>query len=84
MWAGPDSHVRVFDARSGQALTYGPQERAAVMAEATCSSRALSRSRGGGRAMTCWFRASSGVSPPLAGVHVMMPSQARGAGGRSA
>lgn len=34
MCAGPDSHVRVFDARSGQALTYGPQERAAVMAEA--------------------------------------------------
>ncbi|NUP16510.1 MAG: hypothetical protein HOZ81_10475 [Streptomyces sp.] len=25
--------MRVFDARSGQALTYGPQERAAVMAE---------------------------------------------------
>lgn len=33
MWAGPDSHVRVFDARSGQALTDGPQERAVVMAE---------------------------------------------------
>jgi len=34
---GPDSHVRVFDARSGQAPTYAPQERAAVMAEVDLS-----------------------------------------------
>ncbi|MBE8477455.1 hypothetical protein IQ210_41540 [Streptomyces sp. 3R004] len=31
--AGPHSHVRVFNAAAGQAIAYGPQERAAVLAE---------------------------------------------------
>lgn len=30
---GPCSHVRVFDAASDQVIAYGPQERAAVLAE---------------------------------------------------
>ncbi|MCQ8833824.1 hypothetical protein [Streptomyces malaysiensis] len=31
--AGPDSHVRAFDAAADEFITYGPQERAAVLAE---------------------------------------------------